>query len=327
MKNNIYCLLIALLINISYSQAQNASKAWTYGVVPDSLSNVIGVKFNNQNKASYLNIWKLDDGELLYSDKIDAFGYSSRMLRYKMQDSDWKGRNIKIKQSGIRDETGGFKKFYLYNGEEFFTGDNVSFDASKQNVFNDVDNKRTLYKETVNEVTTLYSIVNYKDPKFNSSAGKYKNATKILSTKNIFRDYLYDAKFSCTGKYAFLPNIGIMIDLDKNKEVWNITKKNARNDYESFFSFAFSPDDSQIAIQEGEEKKICINIYNTKNGKKVSTLKAPDSIISKMEKISLYPASDMKSFVVHGVLSDQNLRETWLVKADGSTLKLDVNFD
>ena len=305
-------VILALFFFTAFAQYKDY---WSYSGAADAKGEVIAVYFTG----NICKMWKISDGELLYNDKVDAFGYASKMLRYKIQNNDWKKRNIITRNSRIFDNSGGnnFDSYQLYYGTEEFTrfNINVNYDATSQ-AFPDVDNKICLFKDIDKGVSTLYNIPHVSSTDFKSGK-KYIAMKKIISRSKLKYNFLLDPSISPTGKYAYLQEYGVMISLEKNKELWNITQADAEKfDYTTY---AFNTDETLIAIAEIAASPNSISIYSVNNGKKVEERSIAKDLIERLEFIKVYPASDMKSYIIEGNVKQGKDRECWLVKADGTS--------
>ncbi|MBK7434221.1 MAG: hypothetical protein IPI66_10185 [Chitinophagaceae bacterium] len=310
--------LLAILLSLfSNSLFAQYSGYWSYKGYADAKGEVVAVHFNNDT----IKLWRIGDGELVYNDKPGAFGYASKMLRYKIQDVDWKKRDISISKSRMNSYDGSEDSYSVKYGPEYFTGFGVKIDyAGTGKTFFDVDNKITLFKEEVAGETTLYNVLHLSSPDFKGTGPNYTNMKKVLKRKGLEYQYLFDPLISPSGKYAFLYNYGVMVSLEKNKELWNITQKPGKN-YQSFH-IAFSMDESQIAVTDIEATPYSIFIYSVNKGNKEGELVLPLELQKRLKTFRIFPASDMKSYIVDGEVNNENFRECWLVKADGTTQKL-----
>jgi hypothetical protein len=310
-------LIVIFLSVFFHTSTAQYSRYWSYKGYADAKGEVIAVHFNNDT----LKMWRISDGELVYNDKKDAFGYASKMLRYKIQDVDWKGRDISVSKSRMNSSDVNEDSYSVKYGPDYFTGFGVKIDyAGTGKVFFDVDNKITLFKEQVAGETTLYNVLHLSSPDFKSTGPNYTNMKAVIKRKGLEYAYLFDPLISPTGKYAFLYNYGVMVSLEKNKELWNITQKIGAQ-YEHFRT-AFSMDESQVAITGIDATPYNIFIYSVDKGKLVSELVMPQDLQNRLQSFQIFPASDMKSYIVEGEVKNETFRECWLVKADGTTQKL-----
>ena len=72
--------LIFLLSLIPNTILAQYSSYWSYKGYADAKGEVVSVHFNNNT----VKMWRISDGELVYNDDLNAFGYASKMLRYKI---------------------------------------------------------------------------------------------------------------------------------------------------------------------------------------------------------------------------------------------------
>lgn len=315
----IFVIILIFFFKTTFAQYKGY---WSYSAAADTKGEVIAVYFTGD----VCKIWSLKDGQLLYNDKKDAFGYASKMLKYKIQNADWKKRNTSIGKGRMFDNSKGdsSESYEIKYGAEEFTRFNINVDYNgTSQVFLDVDNKICLFKDTDKGITTLYSVPYISSPDFKSGK-KYICMKKILSRTNLKYNYLLDPSISPTGKYAFLQNYGVMIDLEKNKELWNITQLEPDGKYFDYNTFAFNTDETLIAISEVAASPNSVFIYSVNNGKKMEELTIPKVFQERLEYLKIYPASDMKSYIVDGKIKLVEERECWLVKADGTMLMLKV---
>ena len=311
--------ILAVILLLFFKTASSQYKDyWSYLGSPDAKGEVLAIYFNNAS----CKIWNISDGELIYNDKIDAFGYASKMLKYKIQNNGWKERNTTTSKSRMFDNSKNYsyESYSIKYGTEYFTGFNINVDYNQTSkAFLDVDNKISLFTDVDKGITTLYSIPHVSSPDFKSGK-KYIGMKKILSRNNLNYSYLLNPSISPTGKYAFLNNIGIMVSLEKNKELWNI--KQPEGKYTNYHTFAFNSDETLIAITDIDVSPNSVFIYSVNNGKKMEEHTVPKDIVERLEKIQIYPASDMKSYIVEGKIKLGEERECWLIKADGTSLLL-----
>lgn len=289
---------------------------------PDSKGEVMAIYFDYFD--SKCKIWRLSDGELLYNDTKTAFGYASKMLRYKIQEINFKGRDVSYSKATIRDSKQQFDNYHVKYGDDYLTSfaTNVKPIGFVGPLYYDIDNKITLFYEVTNELTTLYNVIPRSSPKFDSKnkskiIKKYKNMQMILERKDLNSGALLYPVISPTGKYVFYPYYGVLLSLEKNKELWNITQNEGREN--PYFDVAFSVDETEIAISNKKTAPNSIYIYEVKNGKKLKELSVPETLQNRLNIEKIHPASDMKSYIVEGVDKNEKKAECWLVKADGTT--------
>lgn len=307
--------ILTLFFKTSFAQYK---EYWSYSGAADAKGEVIAVYFTGD----VCKMWNISDGQLLYNDKVDAFGYASKMLKYKIQNKDWKKRNTSTRKSRVFDNSRDYsaESYEINYGTEEFTRFNINVDYNgTSQSFIDVDNKICLFTDVDKGITTLYNVPHVSSPDFKGGK-KYIAMKKILSRNKLNYSYLLNPSISPTGKYAFLNNIGIMVSLEKNKELWNI--KQPEGKYTNYHTFAFNSDETLIAISEIATSPNSIFIYSVNNGKKMEELTVPEDIVERLEFIKIYPASDMKSYIVEGKIKLGEERECWLVKADGTSLLL-----
>ena len=138
-------LAVILLLFFKTASAQYKDY-WSYSGAADAKGEVIAVYFTGD----ICKMWNISDGQLLYNDKVDAFGYASKMLKYKIQNKDWKKRNTSTRNSRIFDNTSGnnFDSYEINYGTEQFTRFNINVDYNgTSKAFPDVDNKICLVKD------------------------------------------------------------------------------------------------------------------------------------------------------------------------------------
>lgn len=308
-------ILLAIFTLFSITAFAQYKDYWSYSGAADAKGEVIAIYFTGD----VCKMWNLSDGQLLYNDKVDAFGYASKMLKYKIQNSDWKKRNIITRKSRVFDNSSGdnFDSYQIYYGTEEFTrfNTNVNYDGSSQ-VFPDVDNKFCLFKDIDNGVFTLYKVPHVSSPDFDSGKN-YIAMKKIIFRSNLKYNYLLDPSISPSGKYAYLQNYGVLVSLEKNKELWNITQK--EGEYFDHTTYAFNTDETRIAIAQIATSPHSIIIFDVEKGKKIEELTVPKDLVERLQHLTVHPASDMKSYIVDGKLKLSEDRECWLVRADGTS--------
>jgi hypothetical protein len=313
-------ILFIFLSCLFHTSTAQYSRYWSYKGYADAKGEVVAVHFNNDS----IRLWRISDGELLFNGNTNTFGYAGKMLRYKIQDEDWKKRDISVSKSRMNSYDLKEDSYSVKYGPDYFTGFGVKIDyAGTGNSFFDVDNKITLFKEKVDGITTLYNVLHMDAPDFKSTGPSYTNMKEVIKRKGLEYAYLFDPLISPTGKYAFLYNYGVMVSLEKNKELWNITQKVGAQ-YEHFRT-AFSVDESQVAITGIDATPYSIFIYSVNKGKLLTELVMPQDLQNRLNTFRIFPASDMKSYIVEGEVKNETFRECWLVKADGTTQKLSVN--
>lgn len=318
MKRYIF-LLAAGIVTGTFANAQYSDAYWPYKGAADGAGEIITVFFNNDT----VKMWRVADGELVFNDKEGAFGFSSRMLRYKVQAKSWKSRNTREEQTTVRSYDGNTQSVRIKEGGDWFAGFNVDLVPGALNTtYMDVDNKITLFSEISDGKASLYSVLHVNDPKFNGLKTKhYSNMTKILSRKGLEKKYIFEPLTSPSGKYAFLTDYGVMISVEKNKELWDITKQLSNGEYDGY-DVVFSSDETQVAIADFADAPDVVRIYDVKKGKVLQEFSVADALKQKLENYSMYMSSDMKSYIVDGKVKGKAQRETWLVKADGSMKQL-----
>jgi hypothetical protein len=313
MKTKTLKLLFLLLSQSIF--AQYSASIFPYAGAADIKGEAIAIYYS----WDICKIWNLSDGQLLYNDKVNAFGYASKMLKYKIQKSDWKNRDITIKKSRAFDSSNNDSHESIqvqYGGEEF-TRFNINVDYEQSGiVYSDVDNKIAIFRVTVEDKTMIYNVPHVSSPDFKSGK-KYIAMKKIVERKNVKYPALTDPLISPTGKFAFFITYGLMISLEKNQELWNITQKNG--DGYDYNTAAFSADETQIAISDLVNAPNSVYIYSVINGKKINEYTVPKNLSERLEDLKIYPASDMKSYIVDGKIKLEEIRECWLIKADGTS--------
>lgn len=276
-------------------QAQNAHS----NIIDEAFADLRGQVLMTFDRGDTAKVWNIADGKLLVTFSKNSTEWNTKLLRYKINHPDYtlSGSSTEI----TKDARGVWSSIYTLNNQVVGI-----HKPGKGRISWNLPSRKAVEFDAGNNTTIINAIT------FPAAGSEDKNVTAKILVKLPYYSY---PEFSPKGTWLFgsypgeliHPETGVVTEIPADIKM--LTNQVAQ--------YAFSADESLLAVSTENG----IAIIETATAKLVKEIKIPKKIKEK-EGYTIYPLSDMQSFVYTGGRYDWSgkgdTKKAWLVKESGA---------